>query len=301
MENYVENVWDFVNTPKILYHDDGYYIFRFDSLEDRDKVMQLGPCTFHNKPLILKNWSLDFVFDPECLNVIPLWVRFPNLPVGFWSAEALSKLASGIGRPTYTDLYTAEMDIISFARVLVKTNISHPLPSDILIHTPVGVIHQSIEYDWKPKFCMDCAKVGHTTEECRQSKEKETNGAFVEQNRRKRRGKRRRKTETKWVAKEMNAPTVEEQIVDATKEAIIKENAVRSQMESRQLDRNEFPALSEVMRNKRRYEKRVVVSTVEEQSCSTSQVDTINRFEILNQGGISTDIGQGGQIYPTIP
>ncbi|XP_075080525.1 uncharacterized protein LOC142166022 [Nicotiana tabacum] len=137
MENYVENVWDFVNTPKILYHDDGYYIFTFDSLEDRDKVMQLGPYIFHNKPFILKNWSLDFVFDPKCLNVIPLWVRFPNLPVGHWPAEALSKLASVVGRPMYTDLYTTEMDRISFARVLVEIDISHPLRSDIEIHTPV--------------------------------------------------------------------------------------------------------------------------------------------------------------------
>ncbi|OIT38347.1 hypothetical protein A4A49_13711, partial [Nicotiana attenuata] len=83
MENYVENVWDFVDTPNILYHDEGYYIFRFDSIEDRDKIMQSGPYFFHNKSFILKNWSLDFVFNPECLNVIPIWVRFPNLHVGF--------------------------------------------------------------------------------------------------------------------------------------------------------------------------------------------------------------------------
>lgn len=105
--------------------------------------------------------------------------------------------------------------------------------------------------------------------------------------------------ETKWVEKEVNVPTVEEQMVDATKEAVTEQNAVGSQMEGRQLDRNEFPTLSEVIRNERRYEKRVVVSTMEEQSCSTSQIDTTNRFEILNQGGISADTGQGGQLHPT--
>ncbi|XP_019242197.1 PREDICTED: uncharacterized protein LOC109222281 [Nicotiana attenuata] len=178
MENYVDNVWDFVDTPKILYHDKGYYIFRFDSIDDRNKVMQSGPYFFHNKPFILKNWSLDFVFNPECLNVIPIWVRFPNLPVGFWSTEALSKMASGIGKPMYTDLYTAEMDRISYARVLVEADISHPLPNDILLRTPVGVIHQSIEYEWQPKFCMDCIKVGHTTDECRKKKEEGEAGEY---------------------------------------------------------------------------------------------------------------------------
>ncbi|XP_075092374.1 uncharacterized protein LOC142172610 [Nicotiana tabacum] len=176
MENYIENIWDFVNKRKILYHDDGYYIFRFDSMDDRDRVMQFGPYTFHKKPFILKNWSIDFVFDLECLNVIPLWVRFPNLPVGYWSTEVLSKLASVVSKPMYTDMNIAEMDRISFARVLVEADISHLLPSDIEIHTPVGVIHQGIEYDWKSKYCIDYANIGHTTEECKQSKAQETNG-----------------------------------------------------------------------------------------------------------------------------
>ncbi|XP_009804428.2 uncharacterized protein [Nicotiana sylvestris] len=147
MENYVDNVWDFVNKSKILCHVDGYYIFRFDSMDDRDRVIQLGPYTFHYKSFILMNWSIDFVFDLECLNVIPLWVRFPNLTVGYWSTEVLSKLASVVGKPMYTDLYTIEMDRISFARVLVEADSSHPLPSDIELHTPVGIIHQSVEYD----------------------------------------------------------------------------------------------------------------------------------------------------------
>ncbi|XP_075079835.1 uncharacterized protein LOC142165106 [Nicotiana tabacum] len=141
MENFVENVWNFFIKPKILYHDDGYYIFRFDSESDRERVMQFGPYTFHNKPFILKNWLIDFVFDPERLTIVPLWVRIPSLSVGYWSTEALSKLASVVGKPMYTDLFTAEMDRISYAIVLVDTDISHPLPNGLELYTPPGVIH----------------------------------------------------------------------------------------------------------------------------------------------------------------
>ncbi|KAK6786312.1 hypothetical protein RDI58_014837 [Solanum bulbocastanum] len=40
------------------------------------------------------------------------------LPVGFWSVEALSKVV--IGKPLYTDKYNADMNCISYARVLVE-------------------------------------------------------------------------------------------------------------------------------------------------------------------------------------
>lgn len=89
-----------------------------------------------------------------------------EIPVGYWSTQELSKLASVIGKPLYTDLFITEMDRIFYARVLVETDIAHPLPSCIEIHTPSGVIHQDIDYDWKPKYCVDFAKFGHAPDEC---------------------------------------------------------------------------------------------------------------------------------------
>lgn len=114
--------------------------------------MHAGPYTYHNKPLILRNRELDFYFDPDCLSTIPLWVKFPGLPVGYWSPEALSKLASGVGKPLYTDRITAEMERISYARVLIEVDVSQPLPVCIEIDTPFGVFQQQVTYDWRPNF-----------------------------------------------------------------------------------------------------------------------------------------------------
>lgn len=99
-------------------------------------------------------------------------------------------------------MFTAEMDHISYAKVQVETNISHPLPNSLELHTIVGVINKNIEYGWRPKNCADCAKVSHTTEECRIREAREKNDGFVEQPRKKRRARKRRKAVAKWVAKE---------------------------------------------------------------------------------------------------
>ncbi|XP_070008836.1 uncharacterized protein At4g02000-like [Nicotiana sylvestris] len=109
---------------------------------------------------------MNFKFDPESVSMIPLWITFPGLPLGFWSTEALSKLASVVGKPLYTDKITAEMEKVSYARVLVETDISQPLPDSFEMQTKWGVIIQQIEYEWKPKYCCDCIRFRHNSNEC---------------------------------------------------------------------------------------------------------------------------------------
>ncbi|KAK4721238.1 hypothetical protein R3W88_011471 [Solanum pinnatisectum] len=116
-------------------------------------VMQAGSYTLFNKPFILHKWSIDFEFDPDCLTIIPLWVTFPGLPVGYW-------------KPLYTDSFTTSMERISYARILVETDVSHPLLNSIEIVTPSGTFQQAIEYEWKPRFCTECLKFGHNVEGC---------------------------------------------------------------------------------------------------------------------------------------
>ncbi|OIT32167.1 PREDICTED: uncharacterized protein LOC109207699 [Nicotiana attenuata] len=199
MDNYITNVWNFVEKPQILYHDEDYYIFRFQNTEERDLVLQAGPYTYHNKPLILQHWSMDFKFDPGCMSVIPLWIKFSGLPLGFCSIEVLSKLASVVGKPLYTDRITAEMEKVSYARVLVEADVSHPLPDSFEMQTPRGIINQQIEHDWKPKYCCDCIRFGHNSNECWMKEKLEKEKEFKEQPKRKR---NKNKTNLQWLPKE---------------------------------------------------------------------------------------------------
>lgn len=71
---------------------------------------------------------------------IPLWIKFPGLNVGYWSAESLSKLASFVGKPLFTDKFTAQQEKISFPRLLVDVDISCSLPGSVEFETPVGTL-----------------------------------------------------------------------------------------------------------------------------------------------------------------
>ncbi|OIT18954.1 PREDICTED: uncharacterized protein LOC109222056 [Nicotiana attenuata] len=200
MENYVESVWDFVTRPQILYHQEGYYVFRFTTVEERDEVVQAGPYSYHNKPFILQNWERDFHFDPKCITTIPLWIHLPSLSAEYWTADALSKVASVVGLPMYTDKFTAELNKISYAGVLVKVDITKPLVKNFEIATPTGTRQQEILYEWRPKFCVECLHFGHDSFECWKSIKHHKDTEFKAPKRRNR--GRRRKVIQEWKPKD---------------------------------------------------------------------------------------------------
>lgn len=76
--NHIAEAWNFVSKPEVDLHDEGDFLARFHSMDDRHEVLYSGPHTFFGKPMIVKAWTPEFHFQDEMLKVIPLWVRFPN-------------------------------------------------------------------------------------------------------------------------------------------------------------------------------------------------------------------------------
>jgi hypothetical protein len=98
---------------------------------------------------------------------IPVWVKFPSLPIKCWSPKCLSKFASIIGKPFQSDMLTSSMFRLSYTRVLVKVNLLSDLPYSVDITLPNGnVLHQQVVYETLPRFCKHCRVLGHLTSTC---------------------------------------------------------------------------------------------------------------------------------------
>lgn len=131
-------------------------------MEDRNEVIFSGPHTLNNRPIILKTWEPNFDFSEEVLSTIPLWVKFPNLPLNCWFMESLSRICSVMRNPIYADECTSKIERISFARVLIEMDVTKPLPRIIKVHDLDGkVFEQEIWYDWQPQYCNKCLQIGH--------------------------------------------------------------------------------------------------------------------------------------------
>lgn len=53
----------------------------FTLVEDRDVALASGPHTLNNQLMILKAWVAGFDFSEEVLTTLPIWVKFPNIPL----------------------------------------------------------------------------------------------------------------------------------------------------------------------------------------------------------------------------
>jgi len=143
ISKYVTSAWQcHVNFSM---HDSGWLIFKFTSELDMLAVLSGGPYHVFSRPLILKLMPDYFDFDTSDMIRLPVWVKFPNLPLQCWSPLCLSKLASVIGKPLHADAPTTSMTRLSYARVLVEVDLLADLPSSINITLPNGVS--------KPRWC----------------------------------------------------------------------------------------------------------------------------------------------------
>ena len=80
----------------------GYYVFVFDSVEDRDLIFQNGPYFMGPHGLSLNKWSPDCDPSQYVPLIVPVWVRLPHLPLHCWSSNSLESIGNILGE--YIDM-----------------------------------------------------------------------------------------------------------------------------------------------------------------------------------------------------
>jgi len=59
----------------------GYYTFLFETKEDQNLIFRNGPYFMHSRGLYVNRWSPHFDLEMDIPNAVPVWVRFPHLPL----------------------------------------------------------------------------------------------------------------------------------------------------------------------------------------------------------------------------
>ena len=96
LNSIISNVWKCEATLTI--HDSGWLIYKFTIKEDKLTVLRGGPYLVYGRPLVLLPMTKFFNFSSDEMLRVPVWVKFPSLPLCCWSPVCLSKIASVIGK-----------------------------------------------------------------------------------------------------------------------------------------------------------------------------------------------------------
>ncbi|GAA0171575.1 hypothetical protein LIER_25573 [Lithospermum erythrorhizon] len=118
--------------------------------------------------LILRNWDVGMPLDKPEVDVLPIWIQFPNLPLDLWTTEALSILASHVGVPLFDDRTTSEQSRLGHARVCVEIRVEDELFDEMTVRYASGQEYtQRVVYEWVPFKCSKCKKFGHGDVACK--------------------------------------------------------------------------------------------------------------------------------------
>ena len=149
LQNLIINTWHC--EASLTIHDSGWLIFKFANEEDKLNVLSGGPFLVYGRPLILRAMPEYFDFSSSDMHSVPVWVKFPNLPLKCWSLKCLSKIASVLGKPVQSDMLTSSMSRLSYTRVLMEVNLLSDLPYSIKVTLPNGsILHQQVVYETLP-------------------------------------------------------------------------------------------------------------------------------------------------------
>lgn len=118
----------------------------------------------------LRPWSIYPLSRKDFFSSIMAWIRFPNLPLQYWSYDSIGKIASVIGNPLYMDKSSTNYSSkLRFICVRVEISASKPLPTQVLIEVEGGDqvgSEQKIEYEGKINQCEGCRSFGHSSDNC---------------------------------------------------------------------------------------------------------------------------------------
>ena len=148
LTRFSEQEWNSVPKPQIFLHDDGFFVVKFASVDDRNEILYATAHSFNTRPMIIKPWTPNFSFQDEVLKIIPIWVNLPNLLLNYWSLDSLSRIGSLLGVPLYADECTSKKLSISFARILVEIDVTKDKQHTATFEDSNGtLIQQVVRYD----------------------------------------------------------------------------------------------------------------------------------------------------------
>ncbi|XP_071722911.1 uncharacterized protein [Rutidosis leptorrhynchoides] len=130
---------------------------KFRNLLDRESALSDVPWMIQDHYLVIQPWEACFQSSPASITKAQLWIRFPELPMEYYEADALCTVAKLVGSPKKVDVNTASAERGRFARICVEIDLSLPLVPSVELD---NVLYR-VEYEGLHSICFSCGKFRH--------------------------------------------------------------------------------------------------------------------------------------------
>lgn len=158
----IHRLWNLEGTIVPIDIGLGFYIIRFETKSDYNRVYTGGPWIIQDHYLTVRKWHSNFKADMAEAIKTAVWVRVPLLPMEFYEEDNINEIAEKLGKPLKVDNKTMVSVRGSYARICVEMDLSQPLPPSIAVEK----YDYYLEYEHLHLICFSCGRVGHQRETC---------------------------------------------------------------------------------------------------------------------------------------
>ena len=152
--------------PEIELLNRGWFAINLQKEEDCGWL--LSKCWhLDHSPVLMKPWNPLFDASKERVDIIPVWVKFPALPLHFWDMYHFRRIGDILGTFLEADLSFLETKVKKVARILVNLNIREGLAESIILEWGSDPITQILDYENIPFRCRRCHAYGHPAASCK--------------------------------------------------------------------------------------------------------------------------------------
>lgn len=139
--------------------------FIFKTEHDLIEILEKGAHTFNEWAIAIERWSEHP--PPDSLQFIPLWVQIKNIPINYYTKDAIMLLGELVGQVLEV-VFDPEMSLSQgFVRVKIRFDISKPLRKSKVINLPQGkTAIVWYHYERVQKRCYHCQRLTHEMDVC---------------------------------------------------------------------------------------------------------------------------------------
>ncbi|KAL7206159.1 hypothetical protein ACSBR2_018967 [Camellia fascicularis] len=84
----IRKLWNLQASFETLDIGNGFFIVKFEVMEDYSKVFTGGPWVVMDRYVTVQKWQPDFKSDEAEEDTTAIWVRFPNLPIEYYDEKS---------------------------------------------------------------------------------------------------------------------------------------------------------------------------------------------------------------------
>ncbi|XP_045821903.1 uncharacterized protein LOC123914775 [Trifolium pratense] len=161
MKRNLDGQWGLAGEFDLLDIGNGFFVVKFNSEEDKTKVIKGIPWDIYGHHLLIRQWTQTFNAKTETIEKTMSWVRIVSLNLVYHDESFLWAIASAIGIPIEVILDALRVERGRFARVCVEIDMNKPVVRS------VGINGEWYEVQYEGLcVCQHCSCYGHCLRDC---------------------------------------------------------------------------------------------------------------------------------------